>query len=92
MSTVSLNIKNERTVALVRELARRSGTSQTAAIEDAVARRLAELGTDAEAHVDSRRDAAEQVLADLRRRLTAADKKAIERAEADLYDDRGLPA
>lgn len=40
---MSLNIKSQRTVALVRELAARTGTNQTAAVEDAVARRLSEL-------------------------------------------------
>lgn len=33
---MSLNIKSQRTVALVRELAARTGTNQTAAVEDAV--------------------------------------------------------
>lgn len=32
---MSLNIKSQRTVALVRELAARTGTNQTAAVEDA---------------------------------------------------------
>ena len=91
MSTVSLNIKNERTVALVRELAKRTGASQTAAIEDAVARRLAELGTDGSAHADAKRQAAEQILVEIRRHLTDADKEAIRRADRDLYDEHGLP-
>ena len=38
---MSLNIKSERAAALVRKLAARTGSSQTAAVEDAVARRLA---------------------------------------------------
>ncbi|HEU0207316.1 MAG TPA: type II toxin-antitoxin system VapB family antitoxin [Pseudolysinimonas sp.] len=40
---MSLNIKNERTHALVRKLATLSGMSQTDAVTDAVERRLAEL-------------------------------------------------
>jgi antitoxin VapB len=40
---MSLNIKNERTHELVRELAELTGMSQTSAVEDAVRRRLAEL-------------------------------------------------
>lgn len=40
---MSLNIKNERTHALVRELAELTGMSQTSAVEDAVRRRLDEL-------------------------------------------------
>jgi len=37
---MSLNIKNERTVALVRELAAPTGESQTSAVEEAVRERL----------------------------------------------------
>lgn len=40
---MSLNIKNEQTHALVRELAQLTGMSQTSAVEDAVRRRLDEL-------------------------------------------------
>jgi len=40
---VSLNIKNEETHRLVRQLAELTGQSQTSAVEDAVRRRLAEL-------------------------------------------------
>ena len=59
---MSLNIRSERAVALVRELAARTGTSQTAAVEDAVARRLAELDRDETARADARHEAAEEVL------------------------------
>ncbi len=52
---MSLNIRSERAVALVRELAARTGTSQTAAVEDTVARRLAELDRDETARADARR-------------------------------------
>ena len=88
---MSLNIKSERAVALVRELAARTGSSQTAAVEDAVARRLAELDRDETARADARRAAAEQVLRELHRLLTDEDKRAIRRNEADLYDQDGLP-
>lgn len=40
---MSLNIKNERTHALVRELATLMGVSQTDAVNDAVSRRLDEV-------------------------------------------------
>ena len=43
MVDMSLNIKNERTHALVRELATLTGVSQTEAVEQAVRARLAEL-------------------------------------------------
>lgn len=88
---MSLNIKSERTVALVRALAARTGTSQTAAVEDAVARRLAEIDRDQGARVEARRAAAEEVLRDLGNALTHEDKSAIRRNEAGLYDDSGLP-
>ena len=88
---MSLNIKSERAVALVRELAARTGSSQTAAVEDAVARRLAELDRDETTRADARRAAAEEVLRELHRLLTDEDKRAIRRNEADLYDQDGLP-
>ncbi|MCL2850672.1 MAG: type II toxin-antitoxin system VapB family antitoxin [Micrococcales bacterium] len=84
---MSLNIKNERTHTLVRELAALSGVSQTEAVTDAVQRRLRELqvpGADRGARIDT-------VLAELRAGLSAADREALRRAGADLYDERGLP-
>ncbi|HTQ18320.1 type II toxin-antitoxin system VapB family antitoxin [Mycobacterium sp.] len=88
---MSLNIKSERTVALVRELAARTGANQTAAIEDAVARRLSELDREESVGSESKRAAAEKTLQELDKLLTDDDKRAIRQAEVDLYDDRGLP-
>ncbi len=88
---MSMNIKSERAVALVRELAARTGSSQTAAVEDAVARRLAELDRDETVRADARREAADEVLRELHRSLTDEDKRAIRRNDAELYDDDGLP-
>ena len=88
---MSLNIKSQRTVALVRELAARTGSSQTAAVEDAVARRLAELDREQDAAAETRCAAAEGVLRELHRLLTDEDKQAIRDNEAELYDDDGLP-
>lgn len=90
-STMSLNIKSQRTVALVRELAARTGTNQTAAVEDAVARRLSELDREDRARAEARRAAAEQTLRDLDKLLSDDDKRLIRRHEVDLYDDSGLP-
>lgn len=87
---MSLNIKSQRTVALVRELAARTGTNQTAAVEDAVARRLSELDREDRARAEARR-AAEQTLRDLDKLLSDDDKRLIRRHEVDLYDDSGLP-
>lgn len=88
---MSLNIKSQRTVALVRELAARTGTNQTAAVEDAVARRLSELDREDRARAEARRAAAEQTLRDLDKLLSDDDKRLIRRHEVDLYDDSGLP-
>lgn len=88
---MSLNIKSQRTVALVRELAARTGTNQTAAVEDAFARRLSELDREDRARAEARRAAAEQTLRDLDKLLSDDDKRLIRRHEVDLYDDSGLP-
>lgn len=88
---MSLNIKSQRTVALVRELAARTGTNQTAAVEDAVARPLSELDREDRARAEARRAAAEQTLRDLDKLLSDDDKRLIRRHEVDLYDDSGLP-
>lgn len=88
---MSLNIKSQRTVALVRELAARTGTNQTAAVEHAVARRLSELDREDRARAEARRAAAEQTLRDLDKLLSDDDKRLIRRHEVDLYDDSGLP-
>lgn len=88
---MSLNIKSQRTVALVRELAARTGTNQTATVEDAVARRLSELDREDRARAEARRAAAEQTLRDLDKLLSDDDKRLIRRHEVDLYDDSGLP-
>lgn len=88
---MSLNIKSQRTVALVRELAARTGTNQTAVVEDAVARRLSELDREDRARAEARRAAAEQTLRDLDKLLSDDDKRLIRRHEVDLYDDSGLP-
>ncbi|HEU0189722.1 MAG TPA: type II toxin-antitoxin system VapB family antitoxin [Mycobacterium sp.] len=88
---MSLNIKSAKAVALVRELAARTGTSQTAAVEDAVARRLAEIDQVEDGRAEARRAAAEQVLDELDAALADQDKQAIRRDIAELYDDAGLP-
>lgn len=88
---MSLNIKSERAVALVRELAARTGSSQTAAVEDAVSRRIAELDRGESARTEARRAAAAEVLGELDRLLTDEDRRMIRQDAAELYDDDGLP-
>ncbi len=82
---MSLNIKNERTHALVRELATLSGMSQTEAVEDAVRRRLAQLRPGAREGLSDR-------LLDLGAKM--AERMGPERFDdptAWLYDENGLP-
>jgi antitoxin VapB len=90
---MSLNIKDERTHELVRELARRTGTSQTAAVRDAVKRRLAELGNDGtdEAVREKRRRAVERIVAEFQRDMSDADRRRMLSADEWLYDEHGLP-
>lgn len=92
---MSLNIKNPTTHSLVRELAEATGMTQTAAVEDAVRRRLAEL---AEAEADGlapdrveRLARARAIAARFCQELTDEDKARIRHAEVDLYDEIGLP-
>ncbi len=92
MVDMGLNIKNERTHALVKELARRTGRSQTSAVEEAVAARLATLGEDvADPAREQRLDAARAVVAAFRADLTDEDVSLITSADHDLYDEKGLP-
>lgn len=92
---MSLNIKNERTHTLVRQLADLTGASQTSAVEDAVQRRLDELlaeRDDADREHAERRQRVDRLLSDLRAELTEADRATLRGADADLYDDAGMPA
>lgn len=77
---MALNIKNERVHALAREVAQRTGRTQTSAIEFALERLLANLG-DSSADI-ARRQRIEHVQ-DL---AVNADLDA-----EDLYDEAGLP-
>jgi hypothetical protein len=85
---MSLNIKNEETVRLVRELAGELDVSMTAAIADAVRARLEQLraGTP-EGDFDE-----EEVLAlarEMRERL--GEEYLSQDFDALLYDEMGLP-
>lgn len=88
---MSLNIKNERTVALVRELAALSGESQTSAVETAVYERLQALKNGHDPEREARNAKAHAILAELRASLTDEDHQAVIKAQAELYDDAGLP-
>ena len=86
---MSLNIKNEQTVALVRELARRTGLSQTSAVEEAVRARLAEL--EGRHRRNARRAEVDKLLSSLDRSITDRQRESIHLGEKALYDDHGLP-
>ncbi len=83
---MSLNIKNEETVRLVRQLAEELHVSMTAAITDAVAARLRQLRTPEPAFdVDEALAALGELGDRLGREYLSQDFDAL------LYDERGLP-
>lgn len=91
---MSLNIKNPRTHRLVRELAAATGLSQTAAVEDAVRRRLAEVAGDSgsgDRAANDRLERARAIVTEFARTLTAEDLQRIRAADDRLYDEQGLP-
>ncbi len=89
---MGLNIKNPRTVALVRELAERTGTNQTSAIENAVRAQLESLEVrQGHRNAQARLTRAAAVLEDVDAHLTDTDRAAMRAAEGDLYDESGLP-
>jgi antitoxin VapB len=85
---VSLNIKNEETHRLVRELAELTGQSQTSAVEDAVRRRIAELTAEQDAERSYR-----NILAIARQmRATMSPETLALDIDEFLYDpETGLP-
>jgi len=90
---MALNIKNERTVALARELAELNGTSITSAIEDALEARLAQART-GETPVDRDRAArmarAREILAEIHENITDEQRELFRTADDYLYDENGL--
>lgn len=83
---MGLNIKNERVHALAREVAQRTGRTQTSAIEVALERYLQETTPSV---ARSRDEQLDELLADVQARLRAADEPPLDTDE--LYDDAGLP-
>jgi antitoxin VapB len=83
---MSLNIKNEKTHRLVRELARATGESMTAAVDKAVAERLERVRRDQKGNLAER-------LLKIGRECAAHMKEpylSIDHGEM-LYDEKGLP-
>jgi antitoxin VapB len=101
---MSLNIKNEGTHALVRELAALTGMSQTSAVEDAVRRRLDELQAGESAvrsgrpkpkyppeEVARRVAAMKRIAEEFRAGTTPEQREAMRNHGEWLYDEQGLP-
>lgn len=86
---MSLHIKNERTHALVRELAERTGQSQTSAVESAVQRMLDQLNTEDEAVRAGRHEEIQEVLARLHALPDAG--PSFREIMDEMYDDDGVP-
>jgi antitoxin VapB len=84
--TMGLNIKNEKTHRLVRELARATGESMTSAVDKAVRERLERVRGEKDGGLAER-------LLKIGRECAAHLKepyKSIDHADL-LYDDKGLP-
>ena len=79
---MSLNIKNDRVHDLVREVARRTGRSQTSAVELALERLLAELDRESDAQE------LDGLVREMQRRVRASGGRLDTEV---LYDDAGLP-
>ena len=86
---MSLNIKNETTHQLVRQLAELTGQSQTSAVEDAVRRRLEELSRP---DAQERRYQAIRRIADEAYAIAKADPQWLATSwDQEMYDEQGLP-
>ncbi|WP_297080829.1 type II toxin-antitoxin system VapB family antitoxin [uncultured Demequina sp.] len=89
---MALNIKNEATVALVRELAEKTGQSQTSAIESAVREALQRVADDDHAsRAQERYDRAMAIVKEIDASLTDEDRERLRTAQDDMYDEDGLP-
>ncbi|WP_046013096.1 type II toxin-antitoxin system VapB family antitoxin [Microbacterium sp. SA39] len=86
---MSLNIKNETTHELVRQLAAMTGQSQTSAVEDAVRRRIAEVSREVQSFEERRRARIDELIEEARR--IPLNGPTVEEIMADMYDDMGLP-
>jgi len=88
---MALNIKNERTVALIRELADATGQNMTSAVEEAIIAKLEQVRSqESEAAVAIRLSELRQAVDELHASMTDEQREALRTAEADLYDEQGL--
>ena len=89
---MGLNIKNERVHALAREAARRTGKTQTGAIEEALEKLLGDLDGRSDDERQARYDAIMRAAEAFDALLTDADREKMSRFAEDMYDDEtGLP-
>jgi antitoxin VapB len=86
---MSLNIKNQRAVDLVHELAALTGLTLTAAVEEAVEARLRAIRNDASGA--ERKAEIDRLLGVIHASITAPENERLALAEDDLYDESGLP-
>lgn len=86
---MAINIKNEETSTLIRELAEVLGTSMTAAVHEAVTTRLEQARTEANCGEDPVLDKMRWIARDAAARVEATGGRL--RVD-DLYDEQGLPA
>jgi len=86
---MSLTIKNPETVALIRDLAQKTGLTQTAAITQAVRQALVVAKPD---NLDVRRGRVESILRQVWADMTPSRVAEIQQSMDALYNDAGLPA
>jgi antitoxin VapB len=86
---MGLNIKNEHVHELAREAARRTGRTQTGAIQLALEKLLAE--SEPVRRAEDKRRRIDLVLRDVDLAVTDEIRAAIHVDLAELYDARGLP-
>lgn len=88
---MAMNIKNARVHALAREAAERTGATQTSALEAALESYLARLDSSDDPVVE-RIARAQELAAQITESWTDADREAVRRHLAGMYDEGGLPA
>jgi antitoxin VapB len=86
---MAVSIKDPDTDHLIRELARRTGETQVAAVKVAVMERLARLDREQDRLQHSRKDRLLAIARDTAPRLTGISESTD--IGSYLYDDRGLP-
>ena len=87
--SMALTIKNPETIALTRELAQKTGRTQTAAITEAVRTALVEASKPTYEEREARVNA---VMQDIWASAPPGEADRVKRNMDELYDEWGLPA